>query len=186
MIHPERYQLITQIARDLGVIVPDLLGSGELIDRIEPSRYLGTPGASGDRLGELSLRFILAELRNPGSDARPPFETVEYHPDLQTFEDLKVGMDVEGIITHLAGFGAFVDVGLPQEGLVHVSTLTDDYYYLDEPAHTLRGKRTKKGYRLGDRVRVEVVHVDLQRRQLDLRLAGERAEREKRGERARR
>ncbi|MCA9648528.1 MAG: helix-hairpin-helix domain-containing protein [Myxococcales bacterium] len=126
-IHPERYGQVIEMARDLGVTVGDLVGNAELVDRIEGARYLQRPGASGEPLGETTLADMLDELRSPGGDPRPAFEAVEYDPALERFEDLTVGMDLPGVITHVANFGAFVDVGLAQEGLVHVSELTHGF-----------------------------------------------------------
>jgi ribonuclease R len=88
----------------------------------------------------------------------------------------RVGLELEVVITGVADYGFFGQAEkLPIEGLVHISTLTDDYYYFDEVAHSLLGRRTKKRYRLGDKVKVKVVHVDLQRRQLDFRVLARRA-----------
>ncbi len=92
---------------------------------------------------------------------------------LLTYLDERIGMDLEVIITGVADYGFYgQSEKLPVDGLVHVSTLTDDYYYHDEASHSLTGRKTKRRYRLGDRVRVKVVRVDLQRRQLDLRVTG--------------
>jgi ribonuclease R len=92
---------------------------------------------------------------------------------LLTYMAERVGTEWEAIITGVADYGFFAQAQqLPVEGLVHVSTLTDDYYYYEEAAHSLTGRRTQRRYRLGDKVRVSVVRVDLQRRQLDFRVVG--------------
>ena len=83
----------------------------------------------------------------------------------------RIGTDLEAVITGVADYGFFAQAQtLPVEGMVHISTLTDDYYYYDEPTHSLTGKRTGRRYRLGDRLKVKAVRVDLQRRQLDFRV----------------
>src|SRR5207253_10750156 len=90
-----------------------------------------------------------------------------------------VGLAMEVVITGVADYGFFGQAeDLPIEGLVHVSTLNDDYYDYDEPSHSLMGRRTRRRYRLGDKVKVQVVRVDLQRRQLDFRVCGSKRERE--------
>jgi ribonuclease R len=90
-----------------------------------------------------------------------------------TYLSGKLGEHLDAVITGVADYGFFAQAErFPAEGLVHISSLVDDYYWFDEGSHTLEGRRTKKRYRLGDRVRVEVARVDLQRRMLDLRLAG--------------
>jgi ribonuclease R len=95
---------------------------------------------------------------------------------LLTYLSERVGMELEVIITGVADYGFFGQAaGLPVEGLVHVSTLTDDYYYFDETTHSLTGQRTQRRFRLGDKVKVAVVRVDLQRRQLDFRVTGKKA-----------
>src|SRR5262245_35353998 len=89
---------------------------------------------------------------------------------LLTYLSERIGMELEAIITGVADYGFYgQSETLPVDGLVHVSTLTDDYYYFEEASHSLIGQRTKKRYRLGDKVKVKVVRVDLQRRQLDFR-----------------
>ncbi len=90
---------------------------------------------------------------------------------LLTYLEDRIGLEMEVIITGVADYGFYGQAEpLPVEGLVHISTLTDDYYYYDEASHSLTGRRTKRRYRLGDKVRVKVVRVDVQRRQLDFRV----------------
>jgi len=97
---------------------------------------------------------------------------------LLTYLADRIGQELEVIITGVADYGFFGQAEkLPVEGLVHVSTLTDDYYYYEDTTHSLTGRRTQRRYRLGDKVRVQVVRVDLQRRQLDLRVVTKRRER---------
>ncbi len=126
-IHPERYAQVAQMARALDTTVPELLGDAAKVDALDPEPFLGQPGVSGEPLGPRGLSQIQAALRHPSRDPRPPFEVAAFHPDLGSFTDLKVDMELEGVITHLAGFGAFVDVGIAQEGLIHLSELSHDY-----------------------------------------------------------
>ncbi len=126
-IHPERYAQVALMARSLDTTVPELLGDAAKVDTLDPEPFLGQPGASGEPLGPRGLSQIQAALRQPFRDPRPRFEVAAFHPDLGSFEDLKVDMVLEGVVTHLAGFGAFVDVGIPQEGLIHLSELSHEY-----------------------------------------------------------
>ncbi|MBV1858641.1 MAG: helix-hairpin-helix domain-containing protein, partial [Nannocystaceae bacterium] len=126
-IHPERYAQVAQMARALDTTVPELLGDATKVDALDPEPFLGQPGASGEPLGPRGLSQVQAALRQPSGDPRPPFEVAAFHPDLGSFADLKVDMELEGVITHLAGFGAFVDVGIAQEGLIHLSELSHEY-----------------------------------------------------------
>lgn len=159
MIHPERYAQVTEMARDLGVTVSDLIGNAELVDRISPDAYLNKPAISGEPLGPETFEFIRAQLREPQSDPRPPFSTVEYHPDLKQFEDLHVGMELEGLVTHLAAFGAFVDVGIAQEGLVHVSELS--HGFITSPLDAVH---------VGQKVRGRVIEISPDRKRFSLSL----------------
>jgi len=126
-IHPERYAQVAQMARALDTTVPELLGDAAKVDALDPEPFLGQPGVSGEPLGPRGLSQIQAALRHPSRDPRPAFEVAAFHPDLGSFADLKVDMELEGVITHLAGFGAFVDVGIAQEGLIHLSELSHEY-----------------------------------------------------------
>jgi ribonuclease R len=95
---------------------------------------------------------------------------------LLTYLNDRMGMDLEAVITGVADYGFYAQAeNLPVEGLVHISTLDDDYYYYEEASHTLTGRRTRRQYRLGDKVHVRVVRVDLQRRQLDFRVSEKKA-----------
>jgi uncharacterized protein len=142
---------VERIAKDLGVEVGALVGSEKLIAAIQPERYLG-----GD-VGRFTFGDILAELRKPGRDPRKSFEPPRFRDDVRTLEDLKPGMQLEGVVTNVVAFGAFVDVGVHQDGLVHVSRLADRY--VKDPSEVVK---------VGDRLQVRVVEVDLQRRRIAL------------------
>jgi len=150
-VHPERYELVERIAKDLGVPVASLVGSAEQIARIDPKRYL-----AGD-VGEFTLFDILAELRKPGRDPRATFEPPKFRDDVRTMEDLKPGMQLEGVVTNVTAFGAFVDVGVHQDGLVHISQLADKF--VKDPSDVVK---------VGDKISVKVMDVDLVRKRIAL------------------
>jgi protein Tex len=150
-VHPERYTLVERIARDLHVAVPDLVGNEPLLGKVEPARYVG------DGVGLPTLEDILAELRKPGRDPREQFEAPAFRDDVQTLEDLEEGMTLEGSVTNVVAFGAFVDVGVHQDGLVHVSEIADKY--VSDPNTVVK---------VGDRVKVRVLSVDVPRRRIAL------------------
>ena len=110
-----------------------------------------------DRRGLPTLRDIVAELEKPGRDPREAFEPPRFRDDVREMEDLKAGMQLEGVVTNVTHFGAFVDVGVHQDGLVHVSQLADRY--VSDPREVVK---------VGDRVQVRVLEVDLQRKRISL------------------
>ncbi|MFN7135410.1 MAG: helix-hairpin-helix domain-containing protein, partial [Myxococcales bacterium] len=116
-VHPERYEVVERMAKDLGVEVKALVGRPELVRKIDWRRYV-----AGD-LGEPTLRDILSELEKPGRDPRGDFSPPKFREELQTLADVKEGMVLQGVVTNVTAFGAFVDVGVHQDGLVHVSQL---------------------------------------------------------------
>ncbi len=150
-VHPERYALVEAIARDIGVGLESLVGNEEAIRRVEPRRYVG------DGVGLPTLEDILAELRKPGRDPRQAFEAPAFRDDVQTVADLKEGMVLQGTITNVVAFGAFVDVGVHQDGLVHVSELSDRFV-----------KDPNEVAKVGDRVTVRVLSVDVPRNRIAL------------------
>jgi uncharacterized protein len=150
-VHPERYGLVARIAADQGVPVADLVGNASAVDRIPWPRYV-----SGD-VGEPTLRDIAEELKKPGRDPRRQFEPPRFREDVRTLEDLKPGMELEGVVTNITAFGAFVDVGVHQDGLVHVSQLADRF--VRDPHEVVKA---------GDRLLVRVLEVDLPRRRIAL------------------
>lgn len=150
-VHPERYALVEQMAKDLGADVRALLGDKLLVDRIEWKKYVTA------EVGELTLRDIIDELKKPGRDPRETFVAPEFRDDVRTMEDLKVGMSLEGVVTNVTAFGAFVDVGVHQDGLVHISELSDRFV-----------KEASEVVKVGDKLRVRVLDVDLQRKRISL------------------
>lgn len=154
-VHPERYPVVERMARDLGVKVAELLRNESLLTRIKLDAYVDEQAG----LGLPTLRDILAELKKPGRDPRERFEAPRFREDVNTLEDVKEGMTLEGVVTNVAAFGAFVDVGVHQDGLVHISQLADRF--VKDPAEVVK---------VGDRVTARVISVDLQRRRIGLSL----------------
>ena len=150
-VHPERYELVARMARDLGADVAALLGSPALVGRVDWRRYLS------DDVGEPTLRDILGELEKPGRDPRGDYSAPAFRDDLRSLEDVREGMVLQGVVTNVTAFGAFVDVGVHQDGLVHVSELANRF--VRDPAEVVR---------VGDRLTVRVLGVDLPRRRLSL------------------
>lgn len=150
-VHPERYALVERIAEDLGVPVDQLIGSHEILQRIERARYLG------EQVGEFTLSDIIAELLKPGRDPRDSFERPQFRDDVNTMEDLKIGMSLEGVVTNVTAFGAFVDIGVHQDGLVHVSKLANQF--VKNPSDVVK---------VGDKLTVRVIEVDLERKRISL------------------
>jgi protein Tex len=150
-VHPERYELVGRMARDLGTDVAALAGSPGLVGRIDWRRYVSADA------GEPTLRDILAELEKPGRDPRGDFSAPAFRDDLRELEDVREGMVLQGVVTNVTAFGAFVDVGVHQDGLVHVSELANRF--VRDPAEVVR---------VGDRITVKVLGVDLDRRRLSL------------------
>ena len=153
-VHPERYGVVRRMATDLGVPVASLIGNEAALQRIDLRRYIG------DGLGEPTLRDILAELAKPGRDPRAPFTAVRF-ADVHGLDDLAEGMLLPGIVTNVTAFGAFVDLGVKQDGLVHVSQLAD--HFVTDPAEILSVRQA---------VRVRVLSVDRERKRIALSLKG--------------
>ncbi|HEX5061136.1 MAG TPA: Tex family protein, partial [Kofleriaceae bacterium] len=150
-VHPERYPLVEQMAGDLGVPLPELIGNQELVDKIDLSKYV-----QGD-VGEPTLRDIVAELGKPGRDPRAEFAPPKFRDDVTTMEDLKPGMVLEGVVTNVTAFGAFVDIGVHNDGLVHVSQLAEKF--VKDPSEVVK---------VGQKLTVRVLEVDNQRKRIAL------------------
>lgn len=120
-VHPESYPIVEQMARDLGCTVQDLINNKDLRDKVDTTRYKNSP------LGGWGASDILKELEKPGRDPREQIEEFEFDPNVHTPDDLIPGMILPGIVTNITNFGAFVDIGVHQDGLVHISQLCDRY-----------------------------------------------------------
>lgn len=152
-VHPEAYPVVARILADVGRPVRALIGDTATLRRLDPARYTDA------RFGLPTVRDILRELEKPGRDPRPAFRTVAYREGVSTLEDLQPGMVLEGVVTNVTNFGAFVDVGVHQDGLVHVSALSKRF--VRDPREVVRA---------GDIVRVKVLAVDRERRRIALSL----------------
>ena len=150
-VHPERYDLVERIAADLGVPVNQLIGSRELLGRIDKSKYLS------ENVGSFTMDDIFAELLKPGRDPRDTFEPPNFRDDVTSVADLKIGMSLEGVVTNVTAFGAFVDIGVHQDGLVHLSKLADRF--IKDPSEVVK---------VGDKITVRVLEVDLERQRISL------------------
>lgn len=150
-VHPERYALVSTMAKDLGLEVNALIGNAALVDSIKLRNYIS------DDVGELTLRDIVNELKKPGRDPRAAFEMPKFLDDVTTIEDVRPGMQIEGVVTNVTAFGAFVDIGVHQDGLVHVSQLSDNF--VSDPSEVVKA---------GDKLKVTVVDVDLGRKRIAL------------------
>src|SRR6185369_3193275 len=161
-VHPERYALVERMASDLAVPLHDLIGNEARLQGVKPDRYVS------DDVGLPTLHDILTELRKPGRDPREAFEAPAFRPDITEPKHLTEGMELEGVVTNIVAFGAFVDVGVHQDGLVHVSQLADRY--VADPNHVVK---------VGQKVKARVLSVDLERNRIALSLkreAGKSAE----------
>ena len=152
-VHPEAYHIVDAMARDLGVSTKELVGNADLCAGIDPARYVD------DRFGLPTVNDIINELRKPGLDPRESAQEFEFSHDIHSIEDLKSGMELPGIVTNITAFGAFVDVGIKQNGLIHVSQM--GVKGLSDPSKVLK---------LHQQVKVAVVSVDLERGRVGLRL----------------
>jgi protein Tex len=150
-VHPERYLLVERMAADLGVPLADLIADEARLAAINLADYV-----SAD-VGLPTLQDIIAELRKPGRDPRAAFEAPAFRDDITEPKDLREGMELEGVVTNIVAFGAFVDVGVHQDGLVHVSQLADRY--VADPNQVVT---------VGQRVKVRVISLDLQRNRIAL------------------
>jgi uncharacterized protein len=150
-VHPERYALVESMARDLGVALPVLIADPALLNKIKLEQYVGPD------IGLPTLRDIISELKKPGRDPREMFMTTSFREDVMEVKDLKEGMTLNGIVTNVAAFGAFVDIGVHQDGLVHVSQLADRF--IKDPNQVVK---------VGQQVQVRVLAIDLQRKRISL------------------
>ena len=152
-VHPEAYHIVDRMARDLKVTARELVGNAELCDRIDPSRYV-----EGE-FGLPTVNDIISELRKPGRDPRESAQEFEFAHDIKTIEDLKTGMELPGIVTNITAFGAFVDIGIKQNGLIHATQM--GVKGMADPSKIVK---------LHQQVKVTVISIDLDRGRIGLRL----------------
>ena len=152
-VHPEAYHIVDAMALDLGVSTKELVGNADLCAKINASKYVD------DRFGLPTINDIINELRKPGLDPRESAQEFEFSHDIHSIDDLKTGMELPGIVTNITAFGAFVDIGIKQNGLIHATQM--GVKGMADPSKVLR---------LHQQVKVTVISVDLERGRIGLRL----------------
>ena len=150
-VHPESYGIVFSMAHDLGFTVSDLMNDAQLRREIDISKYVT------DRVGIPTLKDIMEELAKPGRDPRDEFESFAFASDIEKIEDLESGQKLPGIVTNVTAFGAFVDIGVHQDGLVHISELSDRF--VKDPAQVVK---------VNQKVMVTVLDVDMERNRISL------------------
>jgi uncharacterized protein len=150
-VHPEAYPVVESIAMDLGCSISDLMNDENLRKQIDLSQYV-TRG-----VGMLTLTDILSELAKPGRDPRKKFESIGFMDGIERLENLEPGLRLPGVVTNVTAFGAFVDIGVHQDGLVHISQLAD--HFVKDPHQIVK---------VHQKVQVTVLGVDLERRRISL------------------
>ena len=150
-VHPESYYIVETISRRLGCRSCDLLGNDDTLKGVDPESLVD------DNLGLPTIRDILAELSRPGRDPRREYEPVRFADGVETIADVETGMRLEGIVTNVTHFGAFIDIGVHQDGLLHISEL--DNRFVKDPTEVVK---------VGDHLRVEVLEVDRRRQRIAL------------------
>ncbi|MDR1004696.1 MAG: helix-hairpin-helix domain-containing protein, partial [Prevotellaceae bacterium] len=154
-VHPESYHLVEQMAADLHCTVAQLIADRELRRQIRPEKYVT------DTVGMPTLHDILQELEKPGRDPRPPIKCFAFDPNVRTLDDLRTGMELPGIIGNITKFGAFVDIGIKENGLIHLSQLADRY--ITDPTEVVS---------MHQHVQVRVLEIDRERKRIALKLLG--------------
>lgn len=152
-VHPESYQIVEKMSKDLGVAVKELVRNKTLIQTIDKQKYVS------EKVGIPTLTDILEELEKPGRDPREGVKVFEFDPNVKTIADLHSGMELPGIVTNITNFGAFVDVGIKENGLIHISNMADKF--ISNPAEVVA---------LHQHVRVQVLEVDAVRKRVQLKL----------------
>lgn len=150
-VHPETYDLVKLISEETKTELAELIGNSSLLKKLNAKQF------SNERFGVLTIQDIFAELDKPGRDPRPEFQTVQYQEGLEKIEDLKNDMILEGVVSNVTNFGAFVDIGVHQDGLVHISQLADQF--VKDPSTVVK---------TGQIVKVKVMGVDVKRKRIEL------------------
>ena len=150
-VHPEAYPVVNAILDDTGKSIRDLIGQSQFLRSLSPANYTNAA------FGLPTVSDILQELEKPGRDPRPEFKSVQFKEGVEKITDLEPGMSLEGVVTNVANFGAFVDIGVHQDGLVHISHLADDF--VKDPRDVVKA---------GDMVKVRVLEVDVARQRISL------------------
>ena len=150
-VHPEAYKIVEKMAKDLGIKTIDLIANEEKIKQIAPEKY------TTEDIGILGMKDILKELLKPGLDPRKTSKVFEFDPNIKTFEDLKSGMVLPGIVSNITAFGCFVDIGIKENGLVHISQLKDGF--VSDPSEVVK---------LHQQVKVKIIEIDTERKRIAL------------------
>ena len=150
-VHPETYPLVERIAANTSRDIRSLIGDASTLKRLDPKQF------TDEQFGLTTVSDILVELEKPGRDPRPEFKTAEFQEGVESLKDLKLGMQLEGVVTNVTNFGAFVDIGVHQDGLVHISALSEKF--VKDPYEVVKA---------GDIVRVKVMEVDIPRNRVAL------------------
>ena len=154
-VHPESYHIVEQMAKDLRCSVAELIADKELRLKIQPERYLSPT------VGMPTLKDILQELEKPGRDPRGPIKVFEFDKNVRTIDDLRIGMELPGIVSNITNFGAFVDIGIKENGLIHLSQLAQKY--VSDPNEIVS---------IHQQVRVKILGVDTERKRIQLTMIG--------------
>ncbi len=167
-VHPETYPVVEQIMATTGKPVAELMGRADMLKTLKPELF------ANDKFGVITVKDILAELEKPGRDPRPDFKVARFNDGVEDIKDLKEGMELEGTVSNVAAFGAFIDIGVHQDGLVHVSQLADRFV-----------SDAREVVKTGDIVKVRVTEVDVARKRIGLtmKLGAPQARREAQGHR---
>jgi len=152
-VHPESYYIVEQMSSDLDCTINDLIDKSDLREKIRLEQYVN------ETAGLPTLKDIMAELEKPGRDPRITIKAFEFSPDIYSIEDLKEEMIVPGIVTNITNFGAFVDIGVKQDGLVHISKMAD--HYVTNPSDIVF---------IHQHVKVKILSVDIERNRIQLSL----------------
>jgi uncharacterized protein len=148
-VHPEAYPVVNSIIKYTCTAMNDIVGNTEVLKKLNPEDFVT------DLFGLPTITDIISELDKPGRDPRPEFKTANFKDDVQSLKDLKVGMILEGVVSNVANFGAFIDVGVHQDGLLHISAMTDKF--ISDPRDIVK---------TGDIVKVKVMEVDVERKRV--------------------
>ncbi len=150
-VHPESYAIVGRMAKKLGTDAKSLVGNATLSQKLKPQDFVD------EKVGIPTVVDIIAELGKPGRDPRSEFRVVHFNEQVKTIDDLKSGMVLEGIITNVTHFGAFVNIGVHQDGLIHISQLSDTF--VNNPSDVVS---------VGDVVKVKVLEIDVPRKRISV------------------
>ena len=150
-VHPESYAVVKRMATQLNVTGDDLVGNAALVSQLSPQAFVD------DNVGEFTVTDIMDELKSPGRDPRAEFKVPAFAEGVSQVSDLTVGMSLEGVVTNVTHFGAFVDIGVHQDGLIHISQLSD--HFVKDPCQEVS---------VGDVVKVTVLDIDEARKRISL------------------